>query len=1183
MKLSKRCVAFLLALSLLVVFLSPLAAKAQVTFPARGGTGTSTIPSYGQVLVGNGAGIYAPTATSSLGITADVSVTYPLQTSGGVVSLLFGTTTANSWSLQNTFASLFATNASSTSATSTNLAVTGAFNFLGTTITNVSTWFNGLFDTRLATKTTADLTEGANLYFTSGRVASVIAGTTTTALAEGSNLYFTNARADARINATSTLGTLLSAPNLATVGTISSGVWQGTAIGDSYLTKSGNWTGTFDGQEGSYYLDRANHSGSQLAFTISDFASSVAGIIAGTTTDAVDEGSSNLYFTNARARGAISLTTTGTTGAATYDSGTGVLNVPQYAGTTYTATYPVTLTGTAFGLGFGTTSSNTWAGTQTFTNSPVLGTLTGLVKAASGVLSDAVADTDYQVPLTFGDGLTRTSNDIDCDTASGSVFGCLTSADWTTFNNKLSSALTKGHFLVGNDAGAAQATSTVFINSTGTLGLGTTTPSTLLELANASAPTIRLSDTSTSQGEVEVGGLEFYSSDGSSPGASVRAKITGYTADANGRGGYLTFSTISTNSGSAPLTEHMRITQGGLIGIGTGTPYSKLSVWGAGATSATRAFELVNSASTTLFIVNNAGSVGVGTTSPYAALSVVGQTVASYFTATTTTASTFPYASTTALTVSGTNGLTLGSLSGLLKGTAGAVSIATAGTDYESPLSFTYPLTRSTNTISLAFGTTTANQWSGLNSFSNSGTTTLAGGLYASLLGAPYFNATSTTATSTLAGGLVIDTNTLVADYASGYVGIGTTTPGQLLHVSGASNPAIRVTGTGSSAAYLDIAADGAASVQTRYITSNTARWAVGTDPAASNNFVFSTGSAVTASQRMVITTAGNIGIGTTSPYARLSVVGETVSAFFTATTTSTNTFPNLSSTNATTTGAVNLGSFTSALLQTDGEGDVAEYAGTSCTNQFVRSLSALGAATCATVANTDLANSTISGIALGSNLADLTATNSTLTFSGTYNGGTARSIGLNLGNANTWTALQTFAGNGTTTFAGGIQGGTLISAPYFHATSSTATSTFSGGLRGTAAYFSGLIESVGGVLGTGTWNLSGATVKQKTYPSLTWPAGSATTTTATTTVPIGQAMNPQLYNRASCRATSGTSGYRIGDGTNWTNYIVATSTAGNYAFTSNNSFVLDENKVMEVGPLTNAQITCGFDITVNN
>lgn len=49
-------------------------------------------------------------------------------------------------------------------------------------------------------------------------------------------------------------------------------------------------------------------------------------------TDSITEGSTNLFFTNARARTAISLTTTGTTGAATYNNSTGVFNVPQYQG-----------------------------------------------------------------------------------------------------------------------------------------------------------------------------------------------------------------------------------------------------------------------------------------------------------------------------------------------------------------------------------------------------------------------------------------------------------------------------------------------------------------------------------------------------------------------------------------------------------------------------------------------------------------------------------------------------------------------------------------------------------------------------------------------------------------------------------------------------------------------------------
>lgn len=67
----------------------------------------------------------------------------------------------------------------------------------------------------------------------------------------------------------------------------------------------------------------------------------------GLNSDSTTEGSTNLYFTNARARTAISLTTTGTSGAATYSSSTGVINIPIYAVnsgtvTSVTATSPLT-------------------------------------------------------------------------------------------------------------------------------------------------------------------------------------------------------------------------------------------------------------------------------------------------------------------------------------------------------------------------------------------------------------------------------------------------------------------------------------------------------------------------------------------------------------------------------------------------------------------------------------------------------------------------------------------------------------------------------------------------------------------------------------------------------------------------------------------------------------------------
>src|SRR3989338_2521800 len=75
--------------------------------------------------------------------------------------------------------------------------------------------------------------------------------------------------------------------------------------------------------------------------------------------------------------------------------------------------------------------------------------------------------------------------------------------------------------------------------------------------------------------------------------------------------------------------------------------------------------------------------------------------------------------------------------------------------------------------------------------------------------------------------------------------------------------------------------------------------------------------------------TTGSVGIGTTTPYAKLSVVGETVASHFTATTTATSTFPRALFTQATTTSFAVTG-ITSSLLKTDGNGSLlAAVAGT--------------------------------------------------------------------------------------------------------------------------------------------------------------------------------------------------------------------------------------------------------------
>ena len=97
------------------------------------------------------------------------------------------------------------------------------------------------------------------------------------------------------------------------------------------------------------------------------------------------------------------------------------------------------------------------------------------------------------------------------------------------------------------------------------------------------------------------------------------------------------------------------------------------------------------------------------------------------------------------------------------------------------------------------------------------------------------------------------------------------------------------------------------------------------------------------------------------------------------------------------------------------------------------------------TLNNAGLTNSTISGVALGSTLAALTATNGSLTFSGSYTGTAAQTVGLNVGNANTWTALQTFA-NASSTY---------LSATYASSTT----------------YYGGLLASCNSASNALTWN----------------------------------------------------------------------------------------------------------------
>ena len=159
----------------------------------------------------------------------------------------------------------------------------------------------------------------SNLYYTDARFDTRLATKDTDNLSEGSsNFYFTNARARSAISASGDISYNSS------TGVIS--FTQSTAPVTSVNTQTGAVVlDTDDINEGStnvYYTNaRARAAISEDSTQLS--YNSTTGVLSFTQgdTDTVSEGSSNLYFTNARSRSAISAT-----GDISYNSSTGVIS-----------------------------------------------------------------------------------------------------------------------------------------------------------------------------------------------------------------------------------------------------------------------------------------------------------------------------------------------------------------------------------------------------------------------------------------------------------------------------------------------------------------------------------------------------------------------------------------------------------------------------------------------------------------------------------------------------------------------------------------------------------------------------------------------------------------------------------------------------------------------------------------
>ncbi|MEH2551640.1 hypothetical protein V1283_008285 [Bradyrhizobium sp. AZCC 2262] len=749
-------------------------------------------------------------------------------------------------------------------------------------------WATTSSDAWLATKSTSNLAEGANLYYTPTRVAGAIAATTTDALAEGtSNKYYTDPRVQTYLNgigkgfffATSssdywkTQGNFFSTTSAAfNLSTYDKGYFFSTtsvAYWDSFQFR---WaTTSTDAWLATKTTDNLAE-GSNQYFT----PARVAGVIAGTTTDALAEGSNNKYYTDTRANNFIAGSTT----------------VPKtYTNNTYTATngfQNITATGattTSLSTGIASTSNLTISSIQ---NSMLYTGPGGIVTAAT-----------INGPLSFGAGA------LSITSANSTTNGYLASTDWTSFNSRLSTSslglIDKGYFYSTTSADYYKSVNNFFSTSSAaffsSVGLSFSTTSTDFYKSQNNFH-------STSSFAYDLSTYDkgfFFSTTSVAYWDSTQFRWATTSTDA----WFATKTTSNLAEGSNLYYQDMRVNS--YIAASTSVPKTFASNTFSGlnafanvtATAGTSTAFFATTASSTNFFSNSAivGTATLGSLSLGNALTVAnGGTGAtsltgllqgngsSALTAVGGSAGQFPY-------FNGAN--TLGATSSIFLATSGNVGIGTGGPSAKLEVNATAAGSTAGNSSEIArFSTVDANgeylrildyrtaNGSSHNSLENR----LQRRVDASDMGYVGFGSNYLSFAGNGTENMRID--------SSGNVGIGTTTPQQPLSVIGDASFGTNGSDRISLGLGLGIGINRNVSTGQIFNSGAYAYQLTHTDSATAANDslawqVYAPGGGGVSSNALVINGSGNVGIGTTTPDNLFSIEGSTNGAVFSSLTNS--------------------------------------------------------------------------------------------------------------------------------------------------------------------------------------------------------------------------------------------------------------------------------------------------------